>query len=230
MHVGLKELKQISGKSYKDITYEIIKSLENAFEPSAIVVPTFTWSFIKTGIFSINNSRSETGAFADLFREFANYRTSNTIQSFSIKANDYEIYKNLNHQDTFAQDGIYEYFRQNDTYIIDINTDTFRASPLHHVEIVCKLPYLAKDKVNFKGITYDENDKPQEVVQSHGGTFIYSDPYVFNKEKIRKYLMNKGMIKKYEYKDINISSLSNQDMHNTLEELLNKKPYFAITI
>lgn len=230
LHVGLKELKMITNKSYKDLTCELVKILEKTFEPSAIVVPTFTWSFIQSGIYSVNYSKSETGVFSDIFRSIADYRTPNAIQNFSIKSNEIETYRKLNHQNTFSKDGIYEFFRQNETYIIDINTDTFRASPLHHIEIVCNLPYLYTDKIEFKGTLFDQNDIPHETIQSHGGTYIYDKPYIFNKEKIHNFLKNMGALKSLNYKNINISQLSNQDMHKLLETKLQTNPYFAITI
>jgi len=230
LHVGLRNLRAISNKTYEELTNDIIDYYVNKYYPFAIVVPTFTWSFRKTGLYSIEYSKSETGMFSELFRSKAIYRTSNAIQSFSIITNNEQAFRELNHADTFSTDGIYEFFRQNDTYIIDIATDTFRASPLHHIERVCDLCYLSCNAKKYTGYFIDENNNITKIEQMHGGTNIYKGSYVFNKEKIEKYIEKKKILVKHSHGAITLSVVSNQDLHRILEEKLIRNPFFAITL
>jgi len=229
LHVGLRKLAAITNKSYQELSEEIIDNLIRVHSPYAIIVPTFTWSFRKTGIYSVKYSRSEAGMFSEIFRKIADYRTPNAIQSFSIISNDISAFSRLNHLDTFANDGIYEYFRKNETYIIDVATDTFRASPLHHIERVCNVCYLKSPSKSFKGIIIDKDDNIDSIDQLHGGTNIYNGQYIFNKEKIEKFLIRKNLLKVFYSHGIKISTINNQDLHRALESRLKKNPFFAIT-
>lgn len=228
LHVGLKQIKHQFGGSYAEITKTLIEIVEQKYQPSAIVVPTFTWSFINSGIFSCEFSRSETGAFSENFRNLADFRTPNAIQSFCIKGNTIQEYINLNHADTFASDGIYEYLRTHDTFIIDINTDTFRASPLHHIERRENLDYLAEYSRMFAGYQLDGETR-KKLKQYHGGTFIYANKYLLNKEKIKKHLVKKKVLKVVEEGGINIAYIYNNDLYDCVQHEVRKNPYYLIT-
>lgn len=229
LHVGLRDIKAITNKSYEELTNDIVRFFKFKFSPFALVVPTFTWSFRVTGVYSIMYSKSETGVFSELFRKIADYRTPNAIQSFSIISNYIDTFKGLNHNDTFANDGIYEFLRKNETFIIDISTDTYRASPLHHIERVCNLCYLKAPAKKFEGYLYDEKNNVKKIVQMHGGTNIYDGPFIFNKQKIEKFIKKKKILKVYHYNRIKVSITSNQALHRVLENKLEENPFFAIT-
>jgi len=52
IHAGLKNIRLLSGLEYKNIVDDIIKSLKEIYQPSAIIAPTFTPSFRKSGVYS----------------------------------------------------------------------------------------------------------------------------------------------------------------------------------
>lgn len=231
LHVGLKEIKQITGLSYSELTKSIVSTLNSNFSPKAIVAPTFTWGFITTGVFSVNFSKSETGIFSELFRKHhGNYRTPNAIQSFSILSEDSNVFKGLRHEDTFGRNGIYNFFKNNETWIIDLNTDTFRASPLHHIELSANVPYIDKPYIEFEGILFDKNNNPQHHLQRHGGTYIYDGKYTWNKEKIKTKLSKCGVLKESTYRGIKLSYLNNNDLYEVMINMINNNPYYLITL
>ena len=228
LHVGLQELKSKLNISYDDLTKNIVEELEYKFKPHSIIVPTFTWSFIESGIYSKELSRSETGKFSEIFRSIADYRTPNAIQSFCIKSKYHHEYMTLNHEDTFGVNGIYDYLLGKPTYIIDINTDTFRASPLHHLERLMSSPYLKADYREFNGYMIDDG-KTAKICQAHGGTYIYEKKYIFNKEKIERFLERHDVVSSISIGGFKISYMSNKDMYTLLTQKMKKNPYYPIT-
>ena len=230
LHVGLKKLKNITDKSYQALTEEIINLLQKYLSPLAIVVPTFTWAFVKSGIYSVNYSKSEAGIFSEIFRKLANYRTPNAIQSFSILTENIDVFNNINHKNTFSNDGIYEFFRKNETYIIDISTDTFRDSPLHHIERYFQLDYLKAQDNRFDGFIIDKNNNAEEIKQLHGGAGIYNGAFSWNKEKIERFLFKKKILKSYKYKNIKVAYFNNYEQYEIFDKILKLNPYYLVTL
>ena len=124
---------------------------------------------------------------------------------------------------------LYEHFRKNETYVINIGTDRFRSSPLHYVEKVSKVPYIFDKSKNFRGIFIDKKNNKKNIIQSHGGQSIYKEKCVFNFEKINLFLQKNNAIKESFYKNIKVISINNQKMHSFLENKLSKDPYFMVT-
>ena len=194
-------------------------------------MPTFTWGFITTGVFSVNFSKSEAGIFSELFRKHQGiYRTPNAIQSFSILFDEINVFRELNHENTFGKNAIYDFFKENETWIININTDTFRASTLHHIELSANVPYVDNHYVEFEGIIFDTNNNPHYHLQRHGGTYIYDGKYTWNKEKIYSKLLKSGVLKESIYKGMKLSYLNNNDLYEIMLNEINKDPYYLITI
>ena len=61
IHIRLKGLSE--SFSYKEQARQIIGYLEEFYKPKTILIPTFTYSFTKTGIYDRVNTSSEVGRF-----------------------------------------------------------------------------------------------------------------------------------------------------------------------
>ena len=225
IHAGLKKLHYKTKFSYLKLTEQIIKILNNSYKPNAIICPSFTPSFIKTGIFSVNYSKSEVGIFSELFRKKAGYRTEDALHSVSIVSNNLEKFKELNYDDTFGEDGLYAFLKNNKTYILNISTHNLIATQLHYIEQKLSLPYKVEG-IKYKGIIYDSNDniknKNQINHKNKTGELI-------DKNKVLKYLIKSEKIHIKEYKDILISSIKCNDLFNVLSPKLKREPYFLVS-
>ena len=228
LHVGLQQIRFKTNLSYEEITERILKSLIKLYEPKAILVPTFCWSFIKSGLYSVNYSKSETGVFSEIFRKYSVFRTSHPIHNFSIVSDKLEDFSLIDDSDTNSENGIYNYLFKNNCKIVNISTREFRASPLHHVEFLNKLEYL-NPTPSFNGVIYDKNDNSKKIKIFHAGSYAYKFSCAWNKQKIKNFLIKKNISESIYYKDLEMIITDNQTMYNALESELSRNPYFMIT-
>ncbi|TXE85095.1 aminoglycoside N(3)-acetyltransferase [Campylobacter peloridis] len=119
------------------------------------IMPTFTYSFCKNGIYDKLNSKSEVGILNEYFRKLKGVkRTNDPIFSFAIKG----AKENLFLKDTtncFGKNCVYETLYKNDGKIILFGTHLVGYTFTHYIEEVAKVPY--RYFKNFKGILIDEN-------------------------------------------------------------------------
>jgi len=226
LHVSLKELKYLTKKSYELLTEEIIDKLQEIFHPSAIVVPTFTPSFIKSGIYSLKYSRSEVGIFSEIFRSFADYRTMNPIHNFSIISDNLFPFDSLDYTDTYSKNGFYAYTMNMDSYTININTQYTVASILHYIENKFTNKYRLK-KEYYYGKILNEADEPFEVNVRHQ---MNNRKYLWNREKIDRILIREGVLVKKKYRNIGISVFNNCQLCNILGLKIQKNKFYLVTL
>lgn len=224
LYVGLKKLSKITGMNYSALTKCIIDILIYDFKAKSILVPTNTFIFRKSRVFSINYSPSEVGVFSEMFRKIANFRTMDPIHNFSIWSNDLLFYKNLDYQNSFSENGLFGSTISENYIALNIATDEFKVHHYHYLEYQHKVPYLDFVCNFFKGVIFDSNDRPLKVEQEN-----MSEKYV-NKINFRKQtnaLRNAGVLSEYFYKNINIRYVTISDYCNVFNKKLNiNKCYF----
>jgi len=226
LHVGLKKIKQKTNKEYSILENEITNIIKKKYNPHSILVPTFTLSFIQTGIYSVNYSRSEVGIFSELFRKKANYRTQNAIHSVSIISKNISNYEKINYKNTFSSDGLYGYLVKDNSYIINISTSHFVATHLHYIEEMYKVPY--KNRINniYKGVIFDKYNNPIKWEQTH---HAYNEKVQFNRKKIVNVLKKANVLKEFTYRGIKISVIKVCDLIEVLGKYLKKDKYFLVS-
>jgi aminoglycoside N3'-acetyltransferase len=226
LHVGLRKLKQKANKECGQIADQIINTLSKRYKPCSIIVPAFTPSYRTTGLFSINHSKSEAGAFSELFRQKANYRTPDPIHSVSIITEDINKFKNLDYGNTFSKNGIFEYLRNLNSYILNISTNDFVSFQLHYIEEIHQVPYKSRTNNVFSGCIFDYRDSPILRTQVN---HAYKVSTAFNRDKIAGYLKAEGVLKEKCYKNIEISCIKIHALHEALEKKLTKNKNFLVT-
>jgi len=224
IHAGLKNIKQLSGLEYKSIVDNIIKFLKEIYQPNAIIAPTFTPSFRKSGVYSKLYSKAEYGIFSELFRQVADYRSDDAIHSVGIVSDDIEKFKNLNYHDTFASDGFFGSFHKK-TYILNINTEHFVSTYMHYVEELMNVPYKDKNRAIYKGVMYDENN---EIIRIEQTNHFYKYSSSINRKKINNLLLDNNLIKYKFYKGISISCINVFELIEVLKKEIEKNPYYMV--
>jgi len=225
LHVGLKKIKQKTNKEYSILENEITNIIKKKYNPHSILVPAFTFSFIQTGIYSVNYSRSEVGIFSELFRKKANYRTQNAIHSVSIISKNISNYEKINYKNTFSSDGLYSYLVKDNSYIINISTHHFIATHTHYIEELYNVPYKDRTNNKFKGIIFDKYDNPIKWEQIHQA---YNSKVQFNIKKRTDVLIKANVLKEFTYRGIKISIIKVCDLVEVLGRYLKKDKYFLV--
>src|SRR5690554_999966 len=82
MHVKLKGIPGELG--YAEMSKVLLEEIVSQYAPKTVLIPTYTYSYAKTGIYDRVNTPSEVGRFSEEIRRMfdAEYRTMNPIFSF----------------------------------------------------------------------------------------------------------------------------------------------------
>lgn len=225
IHAGLKSINLITGDKYDVIVSNLINVLKKVYNPSAIFTPSFTPSFRKTGVYSKNYSKGEYGVFSELPRHQADMRTDDAIHGVAIFTEDIEKFKNYNYHDTFSSDGFYASLKEN-TYVLNLTTNFFVSTYMHYIEEDLKVPYKKTGGLASSGIMYNENDQPIKITQNNHH-YIYKSE--INREKVRKLLESKSVLKWNHYLGLQNSCISVKDLDNVLREAMIADPYFLVS-
>jgi len=224
IHAGLKNIKQVTNLSYNLITQKIVDNLQKIYNPIAIMAPTFTPSFRKSGVYSKLYSKAEYGVFSELFRQISVFRTDDAIHSIGIISSNLEQFKNLNYRDSFAEDGFFGQFHK-DTYILNINTEYFVSTYMHYVEEIMNVPYKDKKKAVFKGVIFNEKNELSEITQIN---HFYKYNTAINREKINNLLLKNNVIKYKTYNKIVVSCVNVKDLVDLLKNEIKQNPYYMV--
>jgi len=119
-----------------------------------IAIPSFTFSFTKTGLFDPVNDSSEVGILADWFRElYGVVRTLHPIYSFCVAGPlVHEILK-LSTDNCFSENSIFGLFHQKKTRIILLGCDDKYVTQFHYYEQRECVPYRYEKKFIGKILT-----------------------------------------------------------------------------
>ena len=92
--------------------------IDKVGKEGTILIPTFTYSFIKNKIFNLEKSKSEVGYFSEVFRNRKDtYRYCHPIFSFSIYGK--KIYNKENYKSCFGKKTIFDdFFKKNGRIIV----------------------------------------------------------------------------------------------------------------
>ena len=224
IHAGLRSIKKSSGDEYNIIISKIINEINNIYSPSAIIAPAFTPSFRLSGIYSKKHSKAEYGAFSELFRKIATYRTNDAIHSCSIISDNYTEFTKYDYDDTFGENGIYKSLINN-TYIINISTNHFVATYLHYIESYMKCPYKNHNAF-WNGFLLNESNESIEKIQ-------YNHAYLYeceiNRKKLIKTLINKKGIVIKKYNQLMVSSISVEKLDSIVKSEVKNDPYYLVS-
>ncbi len=196
---------RVKSNDIKIICEELIKILG---KDKTIIMPAFTYSFSRKGIWNYYTSRSEAGVLTEYFRQhYAEYRTIHPIHSVSIYNNKY----NLRHKSvsSFGPGSIWETLCNKDVCNLSIGIG------LHGGGTICHYPeeftnVFYRKLVNIYGKVYDSNEK---LVNKQFKYFARKSNLDFqnNWEKCELDLIKNNILNMRYYKRIPVCTMNAKD-------------------
>jgi len=180
IHLRLKNLIS-KKKNYKSDSTKIYNYFCKNFK--TVVIPSFTYSYVKIKRFNPRKTKSEVGRFSEEIRKLGLFRTYDPLFSFLVssnfKGNKEYILSSFSNKSMFA-----EILKKN-YLIINLNLNKLVCSLFHLIELKNNVPYrnfkTIKGKFNSKNIKYD--------------FFMRNLKYQLNRDKILKDLIKGNIVK-----------------------------------
>jgi len=199
------------------------------FKNHTLVVPTFTYSFCKNGIFNKDNSNSEVGIFTEYFRNQRNViRSNHPIFSVSSKGPNSQLFTdNLSNSST-GNGSIFERLKVFDAYILFIGAKFIESCTfLHYIEQCQKIEY--RYSKYFKGRVIEKN----KTTNGNWEFFVRNtELYKFKKwnkfPKIERDLIKNNILKSKKISNLEISYCSSRLLFNFVSQKLKKDTYYIL--
>lgn len=217
LHVRLKGISD--EVSYKLLSQEILKILTDLYQPKTILVPTFTYSFTKTGIYDRIDSPGEVGRFSEEIRKQydPSQRTINPVFSV-IDTQNYFRENNLKEESAFGEDALLHLLHELGHVVVNINAKEFISTYLHYLEYHFKVPY--RYTKNFPGeVILSKKDK--KIVNYQYYVRDLDKNTTWNREKIKYTLLEEGGLKNYIFDNFEVMWSHSKEMENILGSKLN---------
>lgn len=166
LHVGLRPIVELIGGSYRAAAVELLAVIEDLYQPINILIPTFTYTFTKSGIYHRYYSRSEVGRFGEEARRlYPQNRTMDPVFSVVDTRGKIANLHPMNWATAFGTGSLFEYLWGEDTVAINIGLPEFISTQLHYIECVHQLPY--RYEKNFPGTVYSNETQHADVNYSY---------------------------------------------------------------
>ena len=229
LHVQLNGLVDtvISGHAYTDISQALIYYLHSLYTPKAILVPTFTYSFTKTGIYDRVNTASEVGRFGEELRNMYPYsrRTMNPVFSV-IDVTDFTNQMKLREDSAFGSSSLLQKLHQIGHVIVNINTPQIISTYFHYLEahynVDYRFPKFFSGKVSNNGIDFESINYEYYVRNLALDT-------KWRRDKIQKFLFQSKALHVSKNMKIKLHWFSSYDADHTLGPKICNEPHFMIT-
>lgn len=132
----------ISENKEKNLSYFFGALIDLVGKDGTIVVPTFTYSFIKSKIFDVNNSKSEVGNFSEKFRNIDKIkRSKNPIFSVAAIGRHAKDFANSSTKSSFGKNSCFGLLNKFGAKIFCIGCSFNKITYVHHVEENLQVKY-----------------------------------------------------------------------------------------
>lgn len=219
------KLKGISDEiSYKKVSKQIIEILGNLYSPKTILVPTFTYSYTKTGVYNRVNSPSEVGRFGEEIRNQFNpsHRTLNPVFSV-IDSENYFSKSKLKEESAFGKGSLLHLLHDLGHVVVNINLDEFMSTYLHFLEYHHQVPYRFIKE--FPGEVKISDEETKSINYKYYVRYL-DQQTTWDREKIKNTLLEKGGLELINLNNLEVTWSHSKNMEQILgEELETDKNY-----
>lgn len=229
VHTRLRKIHEKTGTPYAELATDLLTQLKNC-QPQRLLIPAFTiYSFMASRIFHLQHSWSEVGRFSEEIRRTGCPRSPDPMYSLL------DIYDNLpkelDYHRTFGPDTVFEYLRQIDAVIVNVDMPGFYATPIHCLEMEFEIPY--RFELDFLGKMQCSEESPWEDVNYHAyvravdryGSGSYP-PY--NQRRRIEHLRREGAITEVAKKWGTLGWANFSDFETAIASALTKDPCFLV--
>jgi aminoglycoside N3'-acetyltransferase len=149
--------------TYSELAINLVEALLDETGCEGILIPSFTYSFTRSGVYDQRVTKSETGRLGEEIRfKKPLYRTLDPV--FSVI--DYQSslparFMNKIQIDAFGIESLWHYLYNHQSYILNINMPFTLATQWHYAEYVAKVPY--RYNKNFQGTVVDYAGNKKEI-------------------------------------------------------------------
>lgn len=217
VHIGLSDIKAALDT---DPYAAILHKLRSTFD--SILVPGFTKSFRKTGVFDPDETPPELGTFSQLFFEERVFRTPDPLHSILVDG-PYR-FEGSTVRDTFSPEGCYGQLSEDNVLYLNIGTPWLVLTQLHYVERVCDVPYA--ETVEIDGELRVDGTATQITQRNYTkNNYLYA----WNRQRLRDAMVSAGVLDHYSLDGLNIMGVRAGDMQTFLEPRIESNPYYLVT-
>lgn len=188
-----------------------------------LAVPSFTYSFTRTGTFHRRATPAEVGGFAEHVRR----RTSAAARSLdpifsSVDALGTATTSTAINTDAFGDGSIWHRWDQLDGWIANIGTSRIIATQVHYIETRCQVPYRAA-KV-FPGTVTDEIAATSTPVNYRYPVRDLDEDPKMDFERRRRLLEADGTLHGFDWEGVEVTYLRATALRRTIEKALREDP------
>lgn len=203
----------------EELAGAFINALISVVGEGTIIVPTFTFSFCKNGMYDSEKTPSEAGLLSEVFRKKRDViRSAHPIYSVAVLGKIRDYFLGADTRTCFGEDGIFgRIHKKRDVKIVFIGIGVEGLSQIHYVEELLKVPYRYMKK--FVG---HANNKPIEV--NFYVRDIKNDAELDMKGKFAAFCAEKGIVKTVPLGNSSISSMRESDIHQCMMEAMTSNP------
>ena len=216
VHIGLSDIKTAVQRN----PYEaIVEKLRAEFE--SVLAPGFTRSFRETGVFDVDQTIPELGAFSSLFFQDAGYRTPDPLHSILVDG-PYR-FDDCTFRDTFSPEGCYGQLSADNVLCLNIGTPWLISTQLHYIERVCDVPYAGTADVNGE---LTANGTTERITQRTYDKNNYL--YFWNRRGLRDDMVEAGVLDHYVLNGLNVMGVRAGEMETFLQARIEEDPYYLV--
>jgi aminoglycoside N3'-acetyltransferase len=226
LHARLKPLKECTGLDYKELTKHIIEILEKLYKPKTILIPSFTYSFTKSGVYHKYFSKSEVGRFSEEARKIVPYRTPDPIFNV-LDTNDYlpTLGSKLDYSTAFGKNSLFDYLHDEDCLIVNLGIDKLISTQLHYIESQNQVSYRY-DKL-FYGVIYHTETRWENIDYQYYVRDLKKNPQ-WDREKIKDYLLENNALYRLENNNIELNWITAQTKSKFISQALKNDESFLL--
>lgn len=228
LHVRLRNLKELLNVSYEECAEILLKAFDQ-LSPSAIVIPTFTESFTRTGVHHSLFSKSESGRFSEDVRK--NYNFFRLLEPMhSVICSTDLLERNIDCIDcsvAFGEKSLYAYLHNEDAYIFNFDLPEIVSTQFHYIEVINKVPYRYLKK--FSGVIYYDTKNYREIEYLYHVRDLQMNPLI-DRERVRQFLIESGTLKTTMVGALKTDCFSAKQLMESLTPEIQKNPYFMVRI
>ena len=212
--------------SYRDASLKLLDFLLKT-KPKSIVIPTFTYSFTKTKLFSQKDSVSEVGRFSEEIRKSTNFSNRTLDPIFSIlDLLNYGFNKNEIIKESFGVNSVFSDFEKLNGIVINFDLDQIVSSQIHYFEKKFRIKYRSNKK--FTGeILFNKKEKFKVEY-----TFFCRNlekNYFWNRKKVKNDLIDSKILKENVLDDYKIDWFYTQELGNFLNKKIKENEKYLLS-